>query len=66
MAAILKPLGNVLLTSDSTAESGAQQLYDVNGASPLLSVIVTNTTDNNGTVKKENQPVIESIRCKKI
>ena len=22
--------------------------------------------DNNGTVKKENQPVIESIRCKKI
>ena len=22
--------------------------------------------DNNGTVKKENQPVIESIRCKKM
>lgn len=44
MAAILKPLGNVLLTTDSTAESGGEILYDVDGANPLLSVIVTNTT----------------------
>lgn len=48
MAAILKPLGNVLLTTDSTDQSGAQQIYDVNGANPLLSVIVTNTTDTDG------------------
>jgi hypothetical protein len=39
----IKPLGNVLLTSDSTELDG-EELYDTDGASPLVSVIVTNTT----------------------
>ena len=47
MAAIIKPLGNVLLTEDST-EADGEELYDADGANPLISVIVTNTTDTDG------------------
>jgi hypothetical protein len=48
MAAIIKPLGNVLLTSDSTDANEPEELYDVDGANPLVSVIVTNTVSTNG------------------
>jgi hypothetical protein len=41
--AVLKPLGNVFLSTASTDVSGFQELYDTDGASPLVSVIVTNT-----------------------
>jgi hypothetical protein len=47
VAAIIKPLGNVLLTEDST-EADGEELYDADGANPLISVIVTNTTDTDG------------------
>jgi hypothetical protein len=43
----IKPLGNVLLTEDSTEATG-EVIYVTDGANPLLSVIVTNTTDADG------------------
>ena len=47
MAAIIKPLGNVLLTEDSTDLSG-EAIYFADGANPLVSVIVTNTVGTDG------------------
>jgi hypothetical protein len=47
VAAIIKPLGNVLLTEDSTEITG-ESLYDADGANPLISVIVTNTVSTDG------------------
>ena len=47
MAAIIKPLGNLLLTEDSTEITG-ESLYDADGANPLISVIVTNTVSTDG------------------
>ena len=38
----------------------------MNQYQPFKDTAVVKVEDNNGTVKKENQPVIESIRCKKI